>query len=68
MSYIAYNIKADLTKHSMLNPVRLSAKCYDKHFAIFILIKISKIFLKKVPEPVLRDSVQTKKTATMITV
>ena len=39
MSYIAYNIKADLTKHSMLNPVRLSAKCYDKHFAIFILIK-----------------------------
>ena len=38
MSYIAYNIKADLTKHSMLNPVRLSAKCYDKHFAIFILM------------------------------
>lgn len=26
---------ADLTKHSMLKPVRLSAKCYDKHFAIF---------------------------------
>lgn len=24
---------ADLTKHSMLKPVRLSAKCYDKHFA-----------------------------------
>ena len=39
MSYIAYNIKADLTKHSMLNPVRLSAKCYDKHFAIFILLE-----------------------------
>lgn len=23
----------------MLKPVRLSAECYDKHFAIFILMK-----------------------------
>ena len=28
----------DLTKHSMLKPVRLSAKCYDMHFAIYIYI------------------------------
>ncbi|MFR2244533.1 MAG: hypothetical protein ACLS67_25805, partial [Anaerobutyricum soehngenii] len=26
----------DLIKHIMLKPIRLSAKCYDKHFAILI--------------------------------
>ncbi len=28
----------------MRNPVGLSAECYDKHFAIFILIKNSHLF------------------------
>ena len=32
-------VKTDLTKHIMLKPVRLSARCYDKHLAIFILMK-----------------------------
>ncbi len=27
------NINTDLIKHIMLKPIRLSAKCYDKHFA-----------------------------------
>ena len=29
----------------MRNPVGLSAECYDKHFAIFILIKNSHLFM-----------------------
>ena len=29
------NNKADPTKHFLLKSVRLSAECYDKHFAIF---------------------------------
>ncbi len=38
-SRAAKNSKADLTKHFLLKPVRLLAECYDKHFAIFILIE-----------------------------
>ena len=30
------NNKADQTKHFLLKSVRLSAECYDKHFAIFL--------------------------------
>ena len=30
------------TKHFMLKPVRLSAECYDKHFAIFIRVMVFK--------------------------
>ena len=42
-----YLSKVDLTKHFVLKPVRLSAECYDKHFAIFIKMK-NKLNLKLV--------------------